>query len=383
MRLATQVRAHLAADDVGRLTHAVAKLSQDSRLIVFFGSGRSSQTNQAIAQVAGWNIPGVGEPAQKLRPRTRIYSTCDPDTLRQLAQSLDFTRTALVFAPDSHVPQTTLTQARALMPACLGALGPAAGERIVCLAPHGQGIGPAVGATAELISQIERVGGQIVPVLEPGFGLSAAQLMVGIARGVDVAAVQAGALAKLAAMRTELTGEIGDDDAPSPHGPDGHAADVDAQAALVWQAYLGARLAIDAACRRVTAVQVMSASDRMARGAQWYRSQLMSADAGLFVGVEAQPVLGEDLAVLGLGGCEPRSTSVPIVLIDSMLALADESAGWIAQVLDAACSCERLVRRLTVDPDDMASVGAFFAGGLIDAALLPVARAAADRALET
>src|SRR5262249_22787214 len=57
--------------DVAAAEAALARLSQGADTIVFFGIGGSSLGGQTLAQLGGWNIPGMATEAQRRRPRTR------------------------------------------------------------------------------------------------------------------------------------------------------------------------------------------------------------------------------------------------------------------------------------------------------------------------
>ncbi|MEM7777628.1 MAG: hypothetical protein AAF732_18700, partial [Pseudomonadota bacterium] len=164
-----------ADDDVARIL--IAGLEVHTRQIAFFGSGLSSLSNQAAAQFQGWNIPGVGEGAQRLRPRTRIYDTCDPDTLRQVGETLDFSRTGLIFMADAY-RDTSLQQARILLPVAQEAIGrDGLAQRLACV--HG-----ASGAMhhPELADLIEASGGKVLTLTSAEEAFSVHGLLVGLSR---------------------------------------------------------------------------------------------------------------------------------------------------------------------------------------------------------
>ena len=85
-----------ATDDIaacaGRDWRASARAR---RRIVFFGTGGSSLGGQALAQLAGWNIPGGADAAQRKRPRTRFYDNLDAMTLERALASFDLCAHAL------------------------------------------------------------------------------------------------------------------------------------------------------------------------------------------------------------------------------------------------------------------------------------------------
>src|SRR5262245_31426000 len=59
--------------DIVAAEAALAKLSAGAQVIIFFGTGGSSLGGQTLAQLGGWNIPGLADEAQKNRPRLRFY----------------------------------------------------------------------------------------------------------------------------------------------------------------------------------------------------------------------------------------------------------------------------------------------------------------------
>ena len=61
---------------------ALERLSEGADTIVFFGIGGSSLGGQTLAQLGGWNIPGMASEAQRRRPRTRFYDNLDAVTLQ-------------------------------------------------------------------------------------------------------------------------------------------------------------------------------------------------------------------------------------------------------------------------------------------------------------
>ena len=69
--------------DLAAAEAALARLSQGADTIVFFGIGGSSLGGQTLAQLGGWNIPGMATPEQRRRPRTRFYDNLDPVTLKR------------------------------------------------------------------------------------------------------------------------------------------------------------------------------------------------------------------------------------------------------------------------------------------------------------
>ena len=180
-------------DDVAAAEAAFARLTQGARTVVFFGTGGSSLGGQTLAQLGGWNIPGVATPQQMKRPRTRFYDNLDPHTLESTLASLDLKETRFVVTSKSGGTPETLVQALAAIEAVkqagledripamfLGITEPAAAGKTnglrklfehfaIPLLPHHTGIGG-------LFSVLTNVG-----------------LMPAIARGLDPRSVRAGA----------------------------------------------------------------------------------------------------------------------------------------------------------------------------------------------
>src|SRR5262249_28040395 len=66
--------------DLDAAEAALEKLSEGAETIVFFGTGGSGLGGQTLAQVGGWNLPGVScwSENRKARLRTRFYDNLDP-----------------------------------------------------------------------------------------------------------------------------------------------------------------------------------------------------------------------------------------------------------------------------------------------------------------
>jgi len=87
--------------DVAMAETALARLSKGADTIVFFGVGGSSLGGQTLAQLGGWNIPGMADAAQRRRPRTRFYDNLDPITLQSALASFDLAVTRFVLTSKS------------------------------------------------------------------------------------------------------------------------------------------------------------------------------------------------------------------------------------------------------------------------------------------
>jgi glucose-6-phosphate isomerase len=114
--------------DIVAAEAALKKLSAGAKAIVFLGMGGSSLGGQALAQLGGWNIPGVADAAQRTRPRTRFYDNLDAGTLGAALRNMDLATTRFVITSKSGGTPETLTQAIAVLQAVdaagLGARSP-------------------------------------------------------------------------------------------------------------------------------------------------------------------------------------------------------------------------------------------------------------------
>lgn len=100
-----------ARDDLSAAKQAFDTLSKDARIVIFFGTGGSGLGGQALAQVAGWNIPGVSIPGQVRRPRTRFYDNLDPSSLDGFLSTIDLGEARFVITSKSGGTAETLAQA--------------------------------------------------------------------------------------------------------------------------------------------------------------------------------------------------------------------------------------------------------------------------------
>src|SRR5436190_15718011 len=88
-------------EDVAAAEAALTRLSRGADTIVFFGIGGSSLGGQTLAQLGGWNIPGMADAAQRRRPRTRFYDNLDPVTLQSALATFDLAATRFVVTSKS------------------------------------------------------------------------------------------------------------------------------------------------------------------------------------------------------------------------------------------------------------------------------------------
>lgn len=97
-------------EDLAAARAALKVLSEGARTIVFLGTGGSSLGGQTLAQLAGWNLPGGADAAQRMRPRTRFFDNLDPVTLAGGIGILDLANTRFVVTSKSGGTAETLAQ---------------------------------------------------------------------------------------------------------------------------------------------------------------------------------------------------------------------------------------------------------------------------------
>ncbi len=180
-------------DDIARAKAALTKLSAGAGTLVFFGTGGSGLGGQALAQLAGWNIPGMHVPGQDKRPRTRFYDNLDPSTLAGVFKTLDLGLSRFVITSKSGGTAETLAQAIATFSAVKEA---GLGEQIpkIFLGITEEPSGGSVSGLGRLLSEHD------VPLLPhpKDIGgrfscLTIVGLLPAMARGLDAGEVRAGA----------------------------------------------------------------------------------------------------------------------------------------------------------------------------------------------
>jgi glucose-6-phosphate isomerase len=242
--------------DIAEAEAAYARLARDAHAIVFFGTGGSSLGGQTLAQLAGWNIPGSADSAQKRRPRTRFYDNLDAHTLAASLGSFDDLG-AVRFVVTSKSGGTPETLVQAL--AALAAVKAAGLEKRIPEVFLGITEPKVEGKANGLRTLFEQ---HSIPLLDhhPGIGgrfsvLTNVGLLPAIARGLDARAVRAGAKAVVDALLA----------AESPRG----LAPAE-----------GAAVAVALAREKGIRAQVMLPySDRLGRFAHWF-AQLWAESLG-------------------------------------------------------------------------------------------------------
>ena len=232
--------------DVVAAEAALKKLSIGAKLIVFLGTGGSSLGGQTLAQLGGWNIPGVADAAQRTRPRTRFYDNLDAGTLGAALSNIDLATTRFVVTSKSGGTPETLTQAIAALQAVDAAgLGARSSELFLGITEPAR-----PGVRNGLRELLVRRG---VPVLDHPTaiggrysGLTVVGLLPALARGLDPRALRAGAKAVI------------DQALAAPH-PSASAPAVGAALAVAQAREKGARVMV-----------FMSYADRLQRLGAWY-----------------------------------------------------------------------------------------------------------------
>jgi glucose-6-phosphate isomerase len=241
--------------DLTAIEAALARLSKGAETIVFFGIGGSSLGGQTLAQLGGWNIPGMADAAQQRRPRTRFYDNLDPITLQSALGSFDLSATRFVLTSKSGGTPETLVQALATLAATKDA-GLAARLPELFLGITEPAIpGKANGLRALLEAHA-------IPILDhhPGIGgrysvFTNVGLLPAMARGLDALAVRAGARNVISAL---MATESPCDFAPA----------------------LGAAVAVGMTRERGVRAQVMMPyADRLGRLGHWF-AQLWAESLG-------------------------------------------------------------------------------------------------------
>ena len=242
--------------DIVQAEAAYARLARDAHAIVFFGTGGSSLGGQTLAQLAGWNIPGSADLAQKRRPRTRFYDNLDAHTLAASLGSFDDPAVVrfVVISKSGGTPETLVQALAALAAVKAAGLESRIPELFLGITE------PRVEGRANGLRTLFEQHG--IPLLDhhPGIGgrfsvFTNVGLLPAIARGLDARAVRAGARTVLAALVA----------AEGPHA---------------FAPALGAAVAVALAREKGIRVQVMMPySDRLGRFAHWF-AQLWAESLG-------------------------------------------------------------------------------------------------------
>jgi len=241
--------------DVSVAQSVLARLSKGAETIVFFGIGGSSLGGQTLAQLGGWNIPGMADAAQRGRPRTRFYDNLDPVTLQSALGSFNLAATRFVLTSKSGGTPETLVQALAALAAAKDAgLAGRLPELFLGITE------PAIPGKANGLRALLEA--HAIPILDhhPDIGgrysvFTNVGLLPAMARGLDALAVRAGARHVVSALMA----------AKSPRE---------------FLPALGAAIAVGMARERGVRAQIMMPyADRLGRLGHWF-AQLWAESLG-------------------------------------------------------------------------------------------------------
>ena len=241
--------------DVSVAQSVLARLSEGAETIVFFGIGGSSLGGQTLAQLGGWNIPGMADAAQRRRPRTRFYDNLDPVTLQSALGSFDLAATRFVLTSKSGGTPETLVQALAALAAATDAgLAGRLPELFLGITE------PAIPGKANGLRALLEA--HAIPILDhhPDIGgrysvFTNVGLLPAMARGLDALAVRAGARHVVSALMAAKS--------PREFAP-----------------ALGAAIAVGMARERGVRAQIMMPyADRLGRLGHWF-AQLWAESLG-------------------------------------------------------------------------------------------------------
>ncbi len=172
---------------------AFETLIDGAETVVFFGTGGSGLGGQTLAQLGGWNLPGVSCAPRGSRPRTRFYDNLDAVTLSGGLSDLDFAKTRFVVTSKSGGTTETLVQ----LAATLSAIKAAGQESLIPKLFLGITEPDKPDKANGLRALLASLG---VPMLEhhTGIGgrfscLTNVGLLPAIARGLDARKIRAGA----------------------------------------------------------------------------------------------------------------------------------------------------------------------------------------------
>ncbi len=238
--------------DLDAIAKAAERLSRDATDVVFLGTGGSSLGAQALCQLAGHAVPGLG--LLRDAPRLHFLDNLDPVTLEALFERLPLATTRFLAVSKSGGTGETLSQTMAVLSALDAAgLDGDIGERIMGLSePVGEG---GSNALRELLAPVDArflehhtgIGGRFSVLTNVG-------LVPAAVAGLDVKAIREGAAA---ALKPILEGAGANEVAPA----------------------VGAALNVAAAEAGKPISVMMSYSDRLERTAAWW-VQLWSESLG-------------------------------------------------------------------------------------------------------
>jgi glucose-6-phosphate isomerase len=236
------LRVPAKTDDLATTREAARRLTDGASDIVLLGTGGSSLGGQTLAQLAGYNVPGVG--LLRSGPRLHFIDNLDADTYGTLLATLPLASTRFVAISKSGGTGETLMQTVAALATVRDAgLAPRIPELFLGLTEPARG-----GKRSGLRTLFDQYR---VAMLEhdPGVGgrfsvLTNVGLLPAAIMGLDIAAIRAGAAAALAPV-------------------------LEQRAPAEVPAAVGAALAVTLAQAKPIAV-LMAYADRLERFTRWY-----------------------------------------------------------------------------------------------------------------
>lgn len=178
------------SDDLAEIREAAAFLADGADDVLILGTGGSSLGAQALAQLAGWQVPGcrLGQ-----RPRLHFFDNLDPVCFDRALEELDLARTKVFSVSKSGGTAETLMQTLALVQAYDAAgLREKIGMHFLGLSePRRQGASNALRDVLEphgvrFLEHDPELGGRYAVLSNVG-------LVPAAVAGVDIAAVREGA----------------------------------------------------------------------------------------------------------------------------------------------------------------------------------------------
>ncbi len=181
--------------DLAAVEALAAKL-KDSADVVFLGTGGSSLGGQTLAQLGGYNVPGVG--TLRRTPRLHFLDNLDPLSLEEFLAALPLETARFVAVSKSGGTGETLVQAIAVIEALRQAKREIAKHLFGISEPVKTGGRNGLRALlgkfgCEVLDHDTQVGGRFIALTNVG-------LLPALLAGVDIRALRAGAAEALAPM---------------------------------------------------------------------------------------------------------------------------------------------------------------------------------------
>ncbi len=190
-------------DDLPACREASDLLLRGATDVVLFGTGGSSLGAQALAQLAGYRVPGLGAVSTASGPvRFHFFDNLDGAALEQALRTLDLKTTRfLVVSKSGGTPETVVQMVAALEALKEAGLDWNAAQHIVCLSEPGS-------IEKNAIRGLAKRHGLMVLDHDPGIGgrysvLSNVGILPAILMGLDAEALREGAQAVVDELLTK------------------------------------------------------------------------------------------------------------------------------------------------------------------------------------